>query len=317
VNDRQFPRQDYVSEKPRRVRGGLKLSDSGWSLGMHGVARRWLDLLEASAAADIIRLGADYARKGQTRTLRLEPGRITASVQGRVSPAYRVTIDVPVITPEQWETILRLMGDQAIHAARLLSGELPGALDELFQSVNLSVPPPAAAELRATCTCSDAQAGQVWCKHACCTALLTAQELQTNPFLIFTLRGMPGDALAERLRERRSTGAATNTRARVGGIAAVPGVDAGKPLESEVDRFWEAGSGLSSLQTPLRAPEVSNAILRRLGPSPFAEGKFPLVGLLATCYETISHWAITPEIELADSGSSDPDQNPDESSDPG
>lgn len=310
MNDRQFPRQDYVSEKPRRVRGGLKLSDAGWSLGMHWVARRWLDLLEASAAPEIIRLGADYARKGQTRTLRLESGRITASVQGRVSPAYRVTIDVPVIAPDQWETIIRLMGDQAIHAARLLSGELPGALDELFQSVNLSVPPPSASDLHASCTCADAKAGQVWCKHACCAALLTAQELQTNPFLIFTLRGMPGEALAERLRDRRATGANSGARARVGGLASVPGIDSGTPLESDVERFWEAGPGLTSIQTPLRPPEVANAILRRLGPSPFAEGKFPLVGLLATCYETISQWAIraAPDAEAPDT-----EKNPDDS----
>ena len=314
MSDRQFPRQDYVSEKPRRVRGGVKLSDSGWTLGMHWVARRWLDLLEASASADIIRLGADYARKGQTRALRIESGRIAATVQGRVSPAYRVSIDVPVIAPEQWESVIRLMGDQAIHAARLLSGELPGALDELFQTVNLSVPPPAASDIHATCNCSDAQAGQVWCKHACCAALLVAQELQNNPFLIFTLRGMPGEVLAERLRERRATGTNSTTRARVGGIASVPGIDAGNTLETDVERFWDAGPALGSLQTSLRPPEVSNALLRRLGPSPFSEGKFPLVGLLATCYETISQWAITPEAELA---APDTDQNPDEPSDPG
>lgn len=314
MSDRQFPRQDYVSEKPRRVRGGMKLSDSGWSLGMHWVARRWLDLLEASASADIIRLGADYARKGQTRSLRIDPGRITAVVQGRVSPAYRVVIDVPVISADQWETVIRIMGDQAIHAARLLSGELPGALDELFIGVNLSVPPPNAAEIHASCTCSDAKAGQVWCKHACCAALLTAQELQTNPFIIFTLRGMPGEALAERLRDRRASGSNTATRARVGGLSSVPGIDPASSLESEVERFWEAGPGLGSIQTPLRPPEVSNAILRRLGPSPFAEGRFPLVGLLATCYETISQWALTGAPETA---TPEPENFPDDPASPG
>lgn len=310
MSDRPLPRADYVSEKPRRVRGGIKLSDASWTLGMHWVARRWLDLLEASASPDIIRQGADYARKGQTRTLRIEPGRVSASVQGRVSPAYRVVIESPVITPEQWENVIRLMGDQAIHAARLLSGELPGALDELFQTLNLSVPPTNPGDLHASCNCSDAVAGQVWCKHACCAALLTAQELQNNPFLIFTLRGMPGEVLAERLRERRSSGTSANTRARVGGLASVPGVDAGVPLESELERFWEAGPSLSAIQTPLRPPEVSNAILRRLGPSPFAEGKFPLVGLLATCYETISQWAIAAAPEPPPAN---PDKNPDES----
>jgi len=43
-------------------------------------------------------------------------------------------------------------------------------------------------------------------------------------------------------------------------------------------------------------------LLRRLGPSPFPEGRFPLIGLMATCYQLIGEAAIR-EDEDADTGS--------------
>jgi hypothetical protein len=62
-------------------------------------------------------------------------------------------------------------------------------------------------------------------------------------------------------------------------------------LEEVLDRFWDAGPGLHEIDLPLDPPPVSHPLLRRLGPSPFPNAQFPLVGLLASCYETISEAA--------------------------
>jgi hypothetical protein len=71
----------------------------------------------------------------------------------------------------------------------------------------------------------------------------------------------------------------------------VPGVGEGTPLGADLERFWEAGPELAQIDTPMGEPEVSHVLLRRLGPSPFTESRFPLVGLLATCYEVVSEHA--------------------------
>jgi hypothetical protein len=69
---------------------------------------------------------------------------------------------------------------------------------------------------------------------------------------------------------------------RPGGLPAAAGPD---PVD--------AGSGLSQLDIPLDAPKVSHPLLRRLGQSPFTGvAAFPLVGLLASCYDTISRDAL-------------------------
>ena len=53
------------------------------------------------------------------------------------------------------------------------------------------------------------------------------------------------------------------------------------------------GQGLEDLDIPLDRPEVSYPLLRRLGPSPFENAKFPLFGLMQTCYEVISDAMLT------------------------
>ena len=63
------------------------------------------------------------------------------------------------------------------------------------------------------------------------------------------------------------------------------------PLDQDVGRFWDAGPELAEVDLQLEPPAVSKPLLRRLGPSPFDQASFPLVGLLATCYDVISERA--------------------------
>jgi len=73
----------------------------------------------------------------------------------------------------------------------------------------------------------------------------------------------------------------------------IPGVSDRAPSEiaTDLDNFWEPGGQLDEIDAPLAEPEVSHVLLRRLGPSPFTESRFPLVGLMATCYELTSEHA--------------------------
>jgi uncharacterized Zn finger protein len=249
---------------------------------------------------------------------------VIAEVQGRQYRPHRAVLEFAVPSDAQWHAVESAMTEQAVFAAKLLAHEVPDNIQTVFDPLNLRLYPalasPTDPDLKVSCTCGHTSA---WCKHVVCAALLLAERMDKNPFLIFTLRGLPGDELLERLRSRRAaaqggdmftqslsqrlTGLAPVvatarfdddgfpdedglSSASGGDVPAAPG--AVVPLEACVGRFWEMGPGLDELETPLRPPEVSHALLRRLGPSPFKEGKFPLVGLLATCYETISKAAL-------------------------
>ena len=126
-----------------------------------------------------------------------------------------------------------------------------------------------------------------------------ADKLTSDPFLIFALRGLPPDDLVERLRQRRS--AAGGNRATGGGAPIytqhLPGVAdrQSPPLESVMSSFWSLGSALEDLDLPIDSPEVPHPLLRRMGAPPFAGAKFPLVGLLATCYEVVTNAMVADE----------------------
>jgi uncharacterized Zn finger protein len=141
-----------------------------------------------------------------------------------------------------------------------------------------------------------------WCKHVCCVMTLVAERLSKDPFLIFSLRGLNKDDLLERLRQRRAVLAGVRSGAGESGgdrpapaySPRIPGVgdDTAPALEEQIDGFWDARPELRELVLPLEKPEVNCVLLRRLGPSPFEAARFPLLGLLATCYEVLSARAL-------------------------
>jgi uncharacterized Zn finger protein len=278
--------------KPRKVRGGVKLASSTGAYPDSWSAQRWLRLIEQLAPGAAMAAGLEYAKLGQTRSISMEPGWVRGVVQGTVITAYKTSISLPALVHEQSERVISAMVDQAVYAAKLLAGELPANIEDVFAPLGLRLFPEA-SELASKCSCREPQP---WCKHACCLAYLVAERFTTDPFLIFTLRGLPREELLERLRQRRAVAAA----GAAGGVLVysplVPGVSDVQPppLEECVEGFWEAGPELGKLDTPVERPEVSHPLLRRLGPSPFGAGggRFPLVGLLATCYEVISEAVI-------------------------
>lgn len=310
--DPNFPRRDKkpLPMHPRRVRGGVRVAagelvEAGLIAPESGqmreasptawAAHRLLRLLEKAAQGDALVEGLEYAKAGQTRRMSLEPGRVVAAVQGRAERAYSVTISLPLIAEPQWQKIGEAMAAQAAPAAKLLAGELPPSIEDVFGPLGLKLVPTEPTDLTPTCTCGHiTTAGTPWCKHVCCVAYLLADELRQEPFRIFKLRGQPVEDVIEGLRQRRAvtsaaTGSAPACSPRIPGVTDVQA----PPLDQEVGRFWDAGPELSEVDARLDPPAVSKPLLRRLGPSPFDLAAFPLVGLLATCYDVISERAAT------------------------
>ncbi|MCC6970752.1 MAG: hypothetical protein IT434_11080 [Phycisphaerales bacterium] len=278
--------------RPRRVRGGVKLllsdQNASWA------AQRWVRLVEQAGEGQHLVEGIDYAKNGQTKRLSVEVGRVDASVQGRAYRPYTTVLSLTAFSHDEWDRIVEAMSDQAIHAAKLLSGELPPNIEDLFAPLGLRLFPTEPTDVKVSCTCDDFKGGRHWCKHAVCVAMLFAERLSEDPFHMFTMRGMAAAELLERLRQRRSVARAGNSAVPVY-APRLPGEGEAPSLDQCLDKFWDAGPGLHSLDFVRQHSPVKHPLLRRLGPSPFqgvAGASFPLVGLLATCYEVISRDAV-------------------------
>ncbi len=273
-------------ENPRKVRSGVKLRSRDGTPAQGWAAQRWIRLVESLADGETIKHGLEYATIGQTKNLEVEEGVVHAEVQGRAARPYQVNIEFKRFTPEQWEQIIAAMVDQAKYAAMLLAGELPTNIEDLLDPLGIQLFPSSADEIHPSCTCVSKSA---WCRHAGCAAYILGDRLDADPFVVFELRGMPKDELLERLRQMRATRSAGDGPVPVYLPLAPAGVPTeSKPLEDLIDDFWTVGPGAEQTHMPLHQAEVRQPLLRRLGPSPFKNSRFPLVGLLATCYDVIS-----------------------------
>jgi len=269
-------------------------------------ASQTLGILAGVADPERVRDGAELARLNRVVRLDIEPGRINASVRDRSSRPERVTITVGTHPHEVWDGMIARAADAPSIAARMLSGTIPREIESLMPPGDDRAPAlfPSPDELHPGCRCQDPEP---WCRHACAALAALAARMRDEPFLIFALRGLPEDEVIERLRQRRAIQGRTIGEAPAYAQRPVlEGDAASRPLEMVADSFWEAGPELDTLDTSLRKPEISCPLLRRLGPSPFEQAKFPLLGLLATCYEVIGDAALAggdaPEGEDAGEG---------------
>lgn len=304
----QFPRKPPEKTKhPRRVRAGVKVP-SNERASESWAGQRWLRLIEAGATPDDQAEGLEYARLGQTRTLKIEPGKVAALIQGRLPKAYRVAIEMDSFDVPSWDRVINEMAQQARYTAKLLSGELPTTIDELFAPLGLHLFPLTEKDVTPSCTCDEPKSELGWCKHSVCAALIVADRLAQDPWTIFSLRGIDRDDLIEQLRHLRLLPGSGGGSAPVYSphIESVE-IIAAKPLQECLDHFWDPAAGLEHLHLAPEKPDVSHPLLRRLGQSPFEGSKFPLVGLLATCYDVISDRILTDEhaSEGTDDGTED------------
>ena len=279
---------------PRKVRGGLRIAWAGVGEPTTTVAQRLLGLAREMASPEDFAEGLDYARRGQTMNAEVAGVLASATIMGRSDRPYSTSLQFVGIPEDIWKAAAETMAGEAIYTASLLSGEVPDRVDSLFVALGSSLVP-RAEDVKLSCTCGHT-AG--WCKHACTLVAIVADKIDERPFLLFELRSQRGEALLDAIRAQGSGSVVTAIASPVY-EAHVPEAPSarGLPLAECLDAFWDAGPELDSIVTPIESPTVSHPLLRRLGPSPFKEWRFPLVGLLATCYEVMGEANLDREEE--------------------
>jgi len=301
----------FVPKRGGRIRGGLtpgadflsSAKETGEQSGAWAGVR-WLRVIERVAPAQSYGEGLDLARRGGVRTLEFHAGRVEARVRAPGMAERMVTVAVTRFTPEQWDAAVEAMSEQAAYAAKLLAGELPTNIEDVFLPLGLRLFPAEGDDFSPRSPGGGGSAE--WDTWTCAAGVMAADRLHRDPFQIFVLRGLDPEDLLDRLKQRRSDLAAASRR----GAAAPPPLlgtasltsQGPAPLDTDLQRFWQVGVDLEGVDTTPRAPKVKHAILRRLGPSPWGKGGFPLIGLLASCYEAVSGAALEERSEVSEPG---------------
>jgi len=275
-------------ENPRRVIGGFRFKRKGGIENFPWHADPLLRSILTAATPEAAEEGNRYAAAGQTATMIVSAGKVAASVQGRASRPYQLEFHFRTWTPQEWESIITALSTEAQYSARFLLDEMPPGVATLAQSLSLGAPlvpskpgGKTASDPRITCTCG----GQQPCKHAVAAMHILVERLETEPLLLFTLRGMPPKQVIERIHERRTLSARGESHAHPLPTAASDH-SLTPPLTSQMEDFWRPGRRLHDYAARPAHAHVPHALLRRLGASPIG-GKFPLVGLLASIYDSV------------------------------
>ena len=115
--------------------------------------------------------------------------------------------------------------DKPGYAARLLAGELPHEIEDVFAEAGAALFPERGSHLITSCTCPD------WatpCKHAAAVCYLMAEAFDDDPFLLLAFRGREREALLAELRARR--GGRVDGSGQRGPVPLRPGVAVPAPV---------------------------------------------------------------------------------------
>lgn len=148
---------------------------------------QWLHALAHIDYDNRLPRGRTYAGKGAVRDLTLQAGTVRAKVQGSCSQPYQVFIQAPPLSPKQVEQLLDALVTDPGVIARLLNRELDPAISELAGRLGITMFPSRWKDLVMECSCPD---WAVPCKHLAAVIYVISREIDSNPFLVFSLRGV-------------------------------------------------------------------------------------------------------------------------------
>ncbi|GAC1323822.1 MAG: SWIM zinc finger family protein [Chloroflexota bacterium] len=242
-------------------------------------AQRWIRLLEKFGWSARLNRGRSYARHGNVLDIDVQSGLVRAKVQGSRKQPYKVEIGLKPLSNSDWNKIFGLLRKKAIYAARLLSGEMPRDIEEIFKAAEVPLFPKSGEDLIMSCTCPD------WaspCKHVAAAYYVLGSEFDRDPFLLFELRGKNKEQVMAALRGHRAERPPAPRPPKI----------TSEPLEEHLADFWQAGEELDDVSIRVTGAPVPQAILKRLGPVPLRDLPDEWYGDLARMYEVVSKDAL-------------------------
>jgi uncharacterized Zn finger protein len=291
------PWQRYESSGPITVEGGIKARSKRGAIGEQWWSRRFIAFLESSGIGGRLQRGRAYARRGQVLEFALAAGKVTARVQGSRRSPYRVSIEVRPLTVAQWREIEARLASQALFRARLLAGEMPAEIEQVFADCGAPLFPEPGRDLTMSCDCPD---WSVPCKHLAAVCYVLAEAFDDDPFAMLALRGKQRDSLLAAMRGRSPAGgkpAVAGARPRpeeAGQAGTSPALAlladvAGAPLAESLADFWSAGLSQARLRVLPPSPVAPPDLLLRLSEPPAVEvrGK-PLLDVIAPAYARLA-----------------------------
>jgi uncharacterized Zn finger protein len=244
-------------------------------------SQRLLDSLNAIGFGPTRRPGRRNQHAGQVLSFSLSKSMVIGLLHGTGDEAYRARIAVRAFSGRDWGRIERELSRQTRYAAKLLSGDLPMDIEDVFDALDLPLFPRTTRDIAMDCSCPD---WQVPCNHLSIMCHLLAEMFDADPFQILVWRGRDRVDLLERLVSLR-TGNGHPDR-QTGSATTSPG---SRPLAECLDSFW----GTQRTAAPTAAPIAESVrkpdlLLDQMPPPDLMRDGQLIADLLRPLYRTIT-----------------------------
>ncbi|MBK1649897.1 SWIM zinc finger family protein [Rhabdochromatium marinum] len=234
--------------------------------------------LEGCMDSGRLQRGRGYSSDSRILSFDIKQALVSATVRGNVNPyfgvykepKYQVQLRLTDIPDKEWTQAITKLGSNAALVSQLLMGEMPERIDEVFAGLRLHLLPHSRQDFAQTeCSCPDYANP---CKHIAGVYYRLAGMLDSDPFLLFELRGLSRERLHQGL---SATPLGQALVAMMDEQAAVL-----EPAESFFTRpraatsvpgyreFWNGGRRLPAEIEPATPPVVSGILVRKAGDFP-------------------------------------------------
>ncbi|BAY24925.1 zinc finger SWIM domain-containing protein [Calothrix sp. NIES-2100] len=272
----------------------LQASREWWS-------QRWLDLLDSYRFKKRLERARNYSRQGNVLSIEFKGAKVLARVQGSEVEPYKVSLSLDPFSDEEWSYVIETMSKKAIFAAKLLAGEMPQNIEEVFTSNGLSLFPFTLSDVRSKCSCPD-KANP--CKHVGAVYYQLGDRFSEDPFVLFKLRGRTKEQIISDLRQLRS--------AKID-VSATEKSDTQQPITNnqntiKLDSFWQYNEPLDSSLVVI-VPSASETVLDVLGAIPLAKEEENVVNVtsadvvmkyLQTIYQDVRQKAVLAAMNVGE-----------------
>lgn len=231
-------------------------------------AQRWIDVLESFGWVRRLARARTYAREGNVLNIDFKGSKVTARVQGTAPEPYKVSLSLDPFGDDQWGYVIESMAQQAIFSAKLLAGEMPQNIEEVFTANGLSLFPFTKFDIHSKCSCPDPANP---CKHIGAVYYLLGDRFSEDPFVLFQLRGRTKEQIIEALRQIRSVGNEGNDTLDTQAESFADQSAGTHPISTPplaIDRFWDYSEQLEPSLVVIAPPPSSETVLDVLGAIP-------------------------------------------------
>jgi uncharacterized Zn finger protein len=218
-------------------------------------AQRWVDVLESFGWVRRLARARNYAREGNVLKIEFQGAKVQALVQGTAPEPYRVSLSLDPFDDEQWQYVIESMAERAIFSAKLLAGEMPQTIEEVFTANGLSLFPLTKFDIHSKCSCPDPANP---CKHIGAVYYLLGDRFSEDPFVLFQLRGRTKEQIITALRQIRSSQSTVD----------VESIPTSSEAQLDLEHFWHYDKQLEPSLVVITPPPSSETVLDVLGPIP-------------------------------------------------